>query len=79
MNEPANDERHPARNAAANPITALNVAPRLVITLELERRPTVREEATGDGDSLRLQDWIKSQPRLHRLVYEAARLARAAA
>jgi hypothetical protein len=74
-----NETGRPPERPATNQITALNVAPRLVITLELEGRPTVREDATGEGDSLRLQDWIKSQPRLHRLVYDAARLAREAA
>jgi hypothetical protein len=53
-------------------------APRLVIVLPLEGRPIVREEAMHEGDSRRLEDWVKSQPGLLRLVREALRLKTAA-
>jgi len=45
--------------------------PRLVIVLSLEERPKVHEEAMHEGDSRRLQDWIKSRPALLQLVKDA--------
>lgn len=45
--------------------------PRLVIVLSVEERPKVREEAMTEGESRRLEDWIKSRPELHKLVEDA--------
>lgn len=75
-----NDERRPARNAAATTQPPADdnaaVGPRLVIEIGVEGRPRVRQEALNPEQAQRLAFWVKSQPRLHRLVYEAARLAR---
>jgi len=45
--------------------------PTLTIVLPLEGRPRVHEEAMHEGDSRRLEDWIKSQPALLQLVKDA--------
>jgi len=50
-------------------------APALVIRLELERRPQVREEAMSEGEATRLADWIKSHESLRQLVEDALLLA----
>lgn len=46
-------------------------APAIVIRLELEERPSVREEAMNEGEARRLHDWITSRPELHRIVRDA--------
>lgn len=57
----------------------LSEAPRLVIVLPLEGRPTVRQEAQAPADERRLEDWVKSHPALLQLVVDALQLSRQAA
>jgi hypothetical protein len=57
----------------------MKTPPAVVIRLALEERPEVRQEAVTEGESKRLEDWIKSKPQLHRLVYDAVQLMRRAA
>ena len=53
--------------------------PALVIEITVEGRPCVRQVVGNEAEELRLQFWVKSQPRLHRLVYDAVQLMREAA
>ena len=46
-------------------------APAIVIRLEIEERPSVREDALSESESKRLHDWITSRPELRRLVRDA--------
>lgn len=52
--------------------------PRVVIELEIEERPQVREEALSEEDAIRLRFWIKSQASLRQLVEDALRIRQAA-
>lgn len=49
-------------------------APRLTIILQLEERPRVVEDALTESESRRLEDWVKSQPELLKLVRYALHL-----
>jgi hypothetical protein len=54
-----NDERRPAKNAAANPNTAADdtnpAGPRLVIEIGVEGRPRLRQVAANEAEERRLQ------------------------
>ena len=73
MNDESARYRRFARDVTT---TTASVAPRLVIVLGLEERPKVHEEAEHEGDSRRLEDWIKSRPALLKLVVDALELGR---
>ena len=70
-----NDEAARQGRPDTHLITAQSIAPRVVIVLPLEGRPTVEEEAARESDSRRLEDWIKSRPELLQLVTDAVHLS----
>ena len=79
MNDEAARQGRPDTNAITCLDDSTGTGPPLVIAIGIEGRPRVRQVAGSESEERRLQFWVKSQPRLHRLVYDAVQLMREAA
>lgn len=81
-----NDNGAPARDAAANsPADHITggrgrfAPPAIVITFELESRPSVHAAWSTDSDDERMSRWFDQHPEYERLIFEAVELSGEAA
>jgi hypothetical protein len=77
-----NDERRPARNAAATnqppPSVSAPAVPAIVIEFRLEAAPRVWQTSASEEESARLLDWINAGLDRRRIVNLALELMREA-